>query len=105
VLSGSLDWNSYDNGGVGNTMFGDTLNTQLDRTINFNYTHIFTPTLMNTFGISHTWFTAGSQFKNTLPSSWGLYAPLNAIIPRILMYTQGYQIFTIGADGPLSHRQ
>lgn len=103
---GELDWDNYNNGTVGNTVYGDQLVEQHDKTMTLNYTHIFSPTLMNNLVYSYTWYLDGSQFVHpNMGTTWGMYAPINQITPRILLYTQGYRIFTIGGDGPLYHRQ
>ena len=109
-IFGTFDWDNYNNGNVGNTIFGDKVYQEHDKTIAITYTHTFTPTLVNDLKASHTWDTQGSRFAledQSYGAKWGMYQPLNAGkgSPRILLYTQGYQIFTIGADGDLYHNQ
>jgi hypothetical protein len=107
---GTFDWNDYNTGGVGNTIYGDTVYKEHAKTIGATYTHTFTPNLVNDLKFSRTWDTQGSQFALSDQSygiKWGMNPELNGGLgsPRILMYTAGYQTFTIGGSGPLFHNQ
>ena len=110
LLFGTFDWNNYDNGNVGNTIYGDTLNKEHAKTISVTYTHTFTPNLVNDLKFSYMWDTQGSQFALNDQSygvKWGMEPSINAGTgsPRILMYTAGYLTFAIGGSGPLFHNQ
>ncbi len=106
TLFGTLDRDNFNDVDPAQTVYGNTLADEDDTTMTVNYTHIFSPTLMNSLVFSYMWDFEGDQFEYpNQGTAWGMYAPINSITPRVLMYTQGYDTFTIGGDGPLYHRQ
>jgi Carboxypeptidase regulatory-like domain len=110
VIYGTLDWDNYDNGTVGNDIYGDKIYKEHDKTMAYTYTHTFASNLVNDLKFSYTWDLQGSTFALADQSygvKWGFYKPFNAGLgsPRVLLYTQGYNIYTIGNSGDLYHKQ
>lgn len=107
-ITGTFDFNNYDNVYVGMNIWGDKKNVDHNRTWAGTWTHVFNPRLVNDFKGSFAWFQSGSQFalndKNYCVS-WGFDATTNTVpgTCRILMYTIGYQRYDIGNDGDFKH--
>jgi Carboxypeptidase regulatory-like domain len=107
-ITGTFDYNNYDNVSPGMNVWGDKTSVDHNRTWAGTWTHVFTPRLVNDFKGSFAWFQSGSQFtlngKNYCVS-WG-FDPTTNTVPgtcRILMYTIGYQRYDIGNDGDFKH--
>jgi hypothetical protein len=110
LVFGTFDWNDYDTGEVGNTIYGDQDYKEHTKTVSATYTHIFTSNLVNDLKFSRMWDTQGTQFvlnDQSYAVKWGMNPTINAGTgsPRILMYTLGYQTFTIGNSGADFHNQ
>jgi hypothetical protein len=111
AIMGTWDINNYDNtSSVSNTIYGDKLLADHTTTYAGNWTHTFTPRLMNDFKFSGSSLLSGDQFALTdggknFCAKWGFDPNINTVpgTCRILLYTVGFQRFDIGNDGNFSH--
>jgi hypothetical protein len=107
-MSGSFDWDDYNNGSAAETIYGNKTLRQYDKTVAYTYTHTFSPTLVNDFKFSYTRYLDYAGFTLNDQSygvKWGMYAPINQATgsPAIFMYTAGYNTFQIGNEGASGH--
>jgi hypothetical protein len=109
LLQGSFNFGNYDNVSPSETIYGDKVGLEHDRTLSLTYTHTFSPILVNDLIFSHTWFLQGSRFAlndKIYGREWGLSPEINKNkgSPRIQLYTIGLRRFTIGNEGDYLHR-
>ncbi|HWR13437.1 MAG TPA: TonB-dependent receptor [Terriglobales bacterium] len=108
VISGTFDFNNYDNLNPGMNEYGDKEYVEHSRTWSGSWTHTFTPTLVNDLKGSFSSIQAGDQFalndKNYCVE-WGIHPMTNTLkgTCRILLYTIGYQRYDIGNGGDYKH--
>jgi len=109
-ITGTYDFNDYDNTSPGMNIWGDKTGVDHNRTWAGTWTHVFTPRLVNDFKTSYASFQSGSQFTlsdngKNFCVTWGINATTNTLpgTCRLLMYTIGYQRYDIGNDGDFKH--
>src|SRR5712692_9185318 len=54
ALSGTFDWNDYNNGSVYHTVYGDKTYKEHNKTVAVSYTHTFSTNLVNDFKSNYT---------------------------------------------------
>jgi len=107
-ISGTFDYDNYDNGTSYFTVYGAKEVSQHNKTAAGTWTHMFSPVLVNDFKTSYAWYLDGDQFQlnnKNYCASWGFDPSVNTVSGtcRILFYTAGYQRFDIGNDGNFVH--
>lgn len=108
LLTFSYEFSKYDNTSVGDTIYSDKTDMQYDKSLVASYTQTITSTLVNDFKFNYTTFDLGPRFllsDKNYAAEWGLWTgttqnPNVLGSPRILLYTQNYRVFQIGAAGP-----
>lgn len=110
TISGDWDRNNYANVSPGYNQYADK--SQVDNTTTWagNWTHTFSPHLVNDVKFSASSLQSGGQFVLTdsggnFCAKWGFDKALNTVpgTCRILLYTIGYQRYDIGNDGDYKH--
>lgn len=109
-LSVTYNFGDYATTTVGNTVYGDINDLGKDRTLVVTYTDVLSTTMVNDLKGSFTYYRSGGDFAlndKNYAKEWGLWSGTNADIkgsPRLVMYTAGFQTFTIGNAGPFKYQ-
>lgn len=112
MLTGTWDFNNYDNISPGYNQYADKDGVDHTTTWAGTFTHMFNPRLVNDTKVSFDSLLSGSTFALTAPggngnfcAKWGFDPTINTVpgTCRILLYTIGYQRYDIGNDGNYEH--
>lgn len=101
TLSGTFNFGNYSIGEPNWTKYGNKTLAENDRTLTVNYTHVFTPTIVNTMGTTATQYFNGDQFElqdKNYGQAWGLSPTVNRDLgsPAIQLFTTGFTPLFIG---------
>lgn len=105
TLSATFNYGNYDNISPSHTPYGDINGLGYDRTLVVTHTHTFSNTIVNDLKFNYTHYRAGGDFAlndKNYAKEWGLWSGTNSPSlgsPRILMYTVGFQVFSLGNAG------
>ena len=105
VLSGTFNFGNYMDTSPANTQYGDMALHQDDRTLVLTYTRNFSTRLVNDLKFNYTRYLHGGDYvlnDKNYAKEWGLWSGTRSVAPgspRVLLWTVGFQYFTIGGNG------
>jgi hypothetical protein len=107
-ITGTFDFDNYDNGTPGDDIYGDKDQVDHNKTLAVGWIHSFGSHVLNDFKASLSSFQSGTQFvldNKNYCASWGFAPSVNTVLGtcRILFYGINYNTYNIGNDGNYQH--